>query len=94
MPIIRIIESEVIDRSAYEAVRRAIDLDHQHPLGLLMHAAGEVDGHLQIVNVWEAQEYAETFDQEVLEPAFQEITGQPVSVRRVTTYTVGHLVTP
>jgi hypothetical protein len=94
VPIIRIVRSQTVDRQTYETVSTAIDLEHQHPLGLLMHAAGEVDGRWQIVNVWEAKEYADRFDQEVLEPAIRELTGEDHKGREIKTYEVEHLVTP
>jgi hypothetical protein len=94
VPIIRIIHSATVDRGTYEAVSSAIDLDHQHPEGLLMHAAGEVEGRWQIVNVWEAQEYADRFDREILEPTILKLTGEKHRGRKVTSYEVQHLVTP
>jgi hypothetical protein len=58
-----------------------------------MHAAGEVDGRWQIVNVWESEEYAEHFDRETLEPTIRDLTGARPD-REVTSYEVAHLITP
>jgi hypothetical protein len=93
MPYIRIVRSDRIDRGAYEAVKDAIDLEHHHPLGLMMHAAGEVDGHWQVVSVWEAQCYAERFDRESLEPVLKDLAGG-LEGRTITGYEVQHLITP
>jgi hypothetical protein len=94
MPYIRIVHLDTFDRVSYEAVSAALDLDHRHPLGLLMHAAGEVDGRWQIVNVWESQEYAEQFDQESLRPTMNRLIDDGFTRREITGYEVQHLVTP
>jgi hypothetical protein len=94
MPFIRIVRSTAIDRPRYEAVSKAIDLDHQHPLGLMMHAAGEVDGGWQIINLWESEEYADQFDRDTLMPMFKKLTGEGLSDRQITGYEVKHLITP
>jgi hypothetical protein len=94
VPYIRIITSATIDRETYESVSASIDIDHRHPLGLLMHAAGDADGRWQIINVWESKEYADRFDREVLEPAIVELTGAENQGREVVGYQVEHLVTP
>ena len=43
MPVIRIITSATVDEQMYEMLNTVIDIEHQHPEGMLMHAAGEVD---------------------------------------------------
>jgi hypothetical protein len=93
VPYIRISRSKTIDRETYRKVSSAIDLEHSHPLGLLMHAAGEVDGRWQIVNVWESEEWAARFDRECLEPMVREITGGKLE-REIVSYEVAHLITP
>jgi len=94
VPVIRIITSATVDEQMYEMLNTVIDIEHQHPEGMLMHAVGEVDGRWQIVNVWEANEYADQFDREILEPTVRGLTGEPLHGRQVTSYEVRHLVTP
>ena len=43
----------------------------------MLHAAGEVDGSWQIVEVWYSQEYAQRFDLDRLVPAIAAVTGRP-----------------
>jgi hypothetical protein len=76
----------------YEAIAAQIDLDHQHPLGLIMHGASEVDGAMQIAQVWESEEYARRYDADILEPALR-ATGAPLE-RESATFELRHLVTP
>jgi hypothetical protein len=94
VPIIRIVRSAKLDRDLYRAVSSSIDIEHKHPLGLLMHAAGEVDGRWQIVNVWDDREYAQRFEREIVEPAILEATGGERLELEVTIYEVQHLITP
>jgi len=92
--VISIIRSSPIsDRQAYEALVEKLDLDHKHPLGLLFHAAGEVEGAWQIVDVWYSAEYAERFERDTLEPALQELTGK-AEAGGAKRYELHHLVTP
>jgi len=94
MPYIRIVHNDALDRGSYEAVSRAIDIEHRHPLGLLLHAAGEVDGRWEVVNVWESREYAERFDRESLKPTMNSLTSDGFQSREITDFEVEHLVTP
>ena len=51
----------------YERVAAAVG--DTPPPGLLLHAAGEVDGHWQAVSVWESKEAFEAFREERIVPA-------------------------
>lgn len=53
--------------SDYERVAEAIG--DSPPPGLILHAAGEVDGRWQAVSVWESRETIETFRDERVHPA-------------------------
>jgi hypothetical protein len=89
--ILRLIQSEQ-GREAYDAVAAIVDIDHKHPLGLIMHGATEVDGRMQIAEVWDSKEYARRFDEEHLWPAVE-----AAGVSRTATITIfelQHLVTP
>ena len=69
-----------------------MDIEHQHPLGLIMHGVAEVDGTVRIAQVWESEEYARRLDEERLKPALEAV-GAPLDAE-VTTFELHHLVTP
>jgi hypothetical protein len=58
---------------SYEAVQRLIG--DQAPDGLIVHAAGEVDGTWQSVSIWESQEAYVRFRDERLMPAVLQVVG-------------------
>lgn len=89
--ILRIIDRGM-DRSTYDALRVRLDIDHQHPLGLIMHGATEVDGTMRVAQIWESEWYAERFDEETLAPALAEL--DLPGEANVATYQLEHLVTP
>jgi hypothetical protein len=91
MTILRIMNRGV-DRELYNAVGITLDLDHDHPLGLIMHGASEVDGTMLVAQVWDSEEYARRFDEERLKPALQ-AAGAPLHAE-VATFELQHLVTP
>jgi hypothetical protein len=76
LPYLRIVQPE-ISAELYDTITSNIEVTKNHPLGLIMHAAGEADGVWRIVEVWEAEEYAESFDRDVLVPAVEAVTGSP-----------------
>ena len=90
MAILRIVNRGA-DRGTYAKVGRIIHLDHQHPPGLIMHGAVEVDGKMQVAQIWDSMEYAERFD-EALRPALEAV-GAAVDAS-VTVFRLEHLVTP
>jgi hypothetical protein len=57
----------------YESVQRA--LGDEVPDGLILHAAGEVDGHWRAVSVWESREAFARFRDARLLPAVQQALG-------------------
>jgi hypothetical protein len=91
MAILRITRRQAAPE-VYDAVAADIDLDKQHPLGLLMHGASEVDGGMQIAQIWDSEEYARRFDAEVLEPALR-AAGAPLDAE-VVIFELRHLLTP
>ncbi len=60
-----------VTRDAYGAVMASMRLHTQHPLGLMLHGVGEVDGEVQVAQVWDGAEYAERYVQEILTPALE-----------------------
>jgi hypothetical protein len=92
---IRIVRPQLLTMDVYDAVSTHLNLVTEHPLGLISHAAGEVDGCWQIVEIWESQEYAERFDRERLVPAIESVTGRPPPGDAPTVgYQLHGLVTP
>lgn len=89
--ILRIVNRKA-DRAMYDAIAAAVDIDRDHPLGLIMHGASEVDGQYQVAQVWESEEYALRFDEEVLRPALEAL-GAPLDAE-VRVFELHHLVTP
>jgi hypothetical protein len=89
--ILRIIDRG-LDRALYDALRKELDIDHQHPLGLIMHGATEVDGGMRVAQIWESQWYATRFDEEVLAPALRAVGASGDA--NVVVYELEHLVTP
>jgi hypothetical protein len=91
MAILRIVKRE-IDQETYDAISARVDVDRNHPLGLMMHGAAEVGETMQIAQVWDSEEYARRFDEDVLKPAFEAV-GAPMD-GEVAIYELHHLVTP
>ena len=91
MAILRLIRSAQ-GREAYDSVNAIVDIEHRHPLGLIMHGAAEVNGKMQIAEVWESKRYARRFDEEYLVPAAEAAGVQPAA--EITIIELQHLVTP
>jgi hypothetical protein len=89
--ILRIIDRG-LDRPTYDALRKRLDIDHQHPLGLILHGASEVNGKMQVAQIWESEWYAQRFDEEILAPALKEV-GAPGEAH-ISMFPLEHLVTP
>jgi hypothetical protein len=75
MAIIRIIRPPMVTAEVYDAVNVKAEVNGNPPEGLLIHAAGEVDGQWQIIDVWESEEHARRFDEERLAPAIEAVVG-------------------
>ena len=91
MPILRIINRGV-GWETYHAINAKVDIEHRHPLGLIMHGASEVGGTVQIAQVWDSEEYARRYDEEILKPALK-LAGAPIDAE-IYTFELLHLVTP
>ena len=89
--ILRIIDRG-LDRAMYDALRIELDIDHEHPLGLIMHGAAEVNGAMRVAQIWESDWYAKRFDDDILAPALQAV-GASLEAE-VEVYQLEHLVTP
>jgi hypothetical protein len=81
-----------LDREAYDAVSASVDIEHQHPAGLIMHGAVEERGGMQIAQIWASEDYARRFDEQRLMPALR-AAGVPLDAES-TVFELHHLVTP
>jgi hypothetical protein len=91
MPILRISKRRG-DSAQYDAAIEKLDLNRRHPLGLIMHGAVQMDGAMQIAQVWDSEEYARRFEEEELQPALEAV-GAALDAE-VTVFELHHLVTP
>ena len=89
--ILRIVDRGM-DRATYDVLRARLDIDHEHPLGLILHGASEIDGTMRVAQIWESEWYARRFDEDVLAPALAEL-GIAADVE-VAMFHLEHLVTP
>ena len=91
VPIIRIVKRQ-IGPSVYDAIAAELDIDRQHPLGLIMHGAAKTGDTVEIAQVWESVDYAHLYDEERLRPAL-EAAGAPLDAE-IAVFELHHLVTP
>ena len=91
MTILRIVKRRV-NWETYRAVGANVNIDHEHPLGLIMHGALERDGVVEVAQIWDSEPYAQQWDEDVLKPALQ-AAGAPLDAE-VTVFEMRHLVTP
>jgi hypothetical protein len=89
--ILRII-NRGLSRETYEVLRKELDIDRSHPLGLIMHGASEEDGLIQVAQIWDSEEYARRFDEDLLLPAL-EAHGVTLEAE-IRVFELQHLVTP
>ena len=95
MAFVRIIRPPNVTSREYEAVNAQVGLEDKQPPGLLLHCAGEVDGAWQIIDVWESEEQARTFDEERLAPALEKVVGmRPTEPLPSTEYQLHKVVRP
>ncbi len=95
MTFMRIIRPPLVTREIYDAVTRELGIATAHPLGMISHAAGEVDGCWQIVEIWDSEDFARQFDRERLVPAIESVTGSPPPGDAPTVgYELHQLITP
>jgi hypothetical protein len=78
--------------SVYDAIAAELDLDRQHPLGLIIHGATKTGDTFEIAQVWESADYAHRYDAEKLKPAL-EAAGAPLDAE-IAVFELHHLVTP
>ena len=83
--------------SDYEKVTQALSVDADPPAGLIVHAAGEVDGKWRSVDVWESEADYNRFREERLMPAVIQAMGEEAVAAGPPpqeSFEVKHLVNP
>ena len=83
--------------SDYESVTQALGVDSDPPDGLIVHAAGEVDGKWPSVDVWESEADYNRFREGRLMPAVTQAMGEEVVAAGPPpqeSFEVKHLVNP
>ena len=79
----------------YEKVNAQLEaMGEQSPPGMLVHAAGEVDGKWQIVDVWESEQQARQFYEGSLAKAIEAVAGMVPPDAPHTAYELHALVRP
>lgn len=91
MAVLRLAKYRV-SREVYDAVAAAMRLHTKHPLGLIMHGASEVDGEVQVAQVWEGADYAHSYERDILAPALE--ANGVSGAEQVTMIELHDLVTP
>ena len=69
-----------------------MDIEHQHPRGLIMHAVSDEGSRTQIAQVWDSEDYARRYDEECIIPALR-AAGVTLDAE-VAVFELHHLVTP
>jgi hypothetical protein len=77
MAWVQIQKAEQASWDDYERVAAA--MGDTPPAGLILHAAGEVDGRWQAVSVWESRDAFETFREERIVPAVAAAAGEDLA---------------
>jgi hypothetical protein len=94
MAYMRIVRPPMVTPEIYDAVNERLDVLGDPPDGLIMHAAGALEGQWQIVEAWETEEHARRFDDARLTPAIEAVAGQPPQSPAAVGYELHQLITP
>ena len=71
------------DTRNYDEITRRMNVDHDPPAGLVVHAAGATpDGGFRICDVWETREASEAFEADRLTPAVEAVVSALPAERR------------
>ncbi len=73
-------------------MREMLDIDRNHPSVSSCMASARRDGKVQVAQIWEFEEYAQSFDEKLLAPVLRAV-GASLDAN-VTVYELEDLVTP
>ena len=73
MPILVNFTGNNITKQLYEKLRKEVDWEHQHPSGLIIHAAGFDDSgnNVHVMDIWESEKDLNNFVSNKLMPIMQ-----------------------
>ncbi len=91
MPILRLVRTHA-SQEIYEAAVEKMELRTRHPLGLIMHGATFVDGEMHIAQVWDSEDYAKRYEEQIRNPTLEAL--MPDHHSEVTIFELKDLVTP
>lgn len=74
MAILAIFRGNNITKQKYELLRKEVDWEHRHPVGVIFHAAAFDDSgnDICVADIWESKEHLDKFIHERLMPVMQE----------------------
>ncbi len=74
MPILVIFTGNNITKQLYEKLRKEVDWEHQHPSGLILHAAAFDDSgnNVHVTDIWESEKDLNNFVSKKLMPIMQD----------------------
>lgn len=82
MAVLAIFTGNGIDKAKYEAVRKEVDWEHQHPAGGILHAAAfDEQGNARVADIWASQEELDAFVATKLGPTMQKLNISPPDVQ-------------
>lgn len=63
MAILAIFTGNNVTKQMYEALRKEVDWEHNHPAGVILHAAGfdESGNNVRVADIWESEEDLNNF---------------------------------
>jgi hypothetical protein len=74
MVILAIFKTNAVTKEKYEALRKEVDWEHQHPDGELVHAAAfDNSGNFCVADIWESEEHLNNFINNRILPAIKKI---------------------
>ncbi|MGH9925558.1 MAG: hypothetical protein ACRD5B_09290 [Nitrososphaeraceae archaeon] len=77
MAILAIFKANGITKEMYEALRKEVDWEHQHPDGAVLHAGAFDDsGNFCVADIWESQEHLNNYINNRLLPVIKKIICQ------------------
>jgi hypothetical protein len=73
--ILAIFKANKITKEMYEALRKEVDWEHQHPDGVVLHAAAfdNAGANFRVVDIWESEEHLNKFVTSRLLPVMKKI---------------------
>ena len=74
MVILAIFKTNAVTKEKYEALRKEVDWEHQHPDGELVHAAAfDNSGNFCVADIWESEEHLNNYVSSKLLPVMKKI---------------------